>query len=290
MTSWSGTRTVFRISPATRTRSTCRLNGCPSRSSRAASITEARSNRLVAQSEASFAQLADEVLIERWCVEGGGPADLRPVVGLDFSQHLSPALRSGGDDAVIRTRALVQVKMARPEQRIHSGGVAASNDADIDRPRRVGNLAVEDDHSLAGQIVERVEVDQPFEEAPKTTHQRDAKQPHTEVRERRAEVRGTDGRQRGNAVADSKSRDGVARVEPTHAVSDEVHFFGWQGANGRRQPLGAEADRSDGRHARPMYLNSHRSQSFGDAAEVDVLPSRQPDLIEAQHAMGEHDR
>lgn len=39
-----------------------------------------------------------------------------------------------------------------------------------------------------------------------------------------------------------------------------------------------------------MYFNAHRSQPFGDAAEVDVLPSRQPDLIEAQHAMGEHDR
>ena len=39
-----------------------------------------------------------------------------------------------------------------------------------------------------------------------------------------------------------------------------------------------------------MYLNPHRSQTFGDAAEVDVLPSAQPDLIEAQHTMGEHDR
>ncbi len=231
----------------------------------------------------SPAQLESELLVQRRRIERGGPSDLRPVVRLDFAHNVSPALRRCGNNAIVRSRAFAQVKVARPQEWVHRSALAATHDARVRNLRRIGNFAVEGEHPLAGQIDKCLDIDQSPEKEPKA-----AQNARPEVCERGAQVRSPDRRQRGHSVSQAELADCVAGVEPTHAVRNQIHLSGRQRANRRRQLLRAEYHRADRRHARSMHLDAHRPKPFGNASEVNVAPSSELDLVEAKSPMGEH--
>src|SRR2546427_4342864 len=76
--------------------------------------------------EASSAQLAEQLFVERDRVESAPPADLSPVIRLDLAQHLPARLRRRRNHAVVGPGALGEIQVRGPEQGIGLQPPAAS--------------------------------------------------------------------------------------------------------------------------------------------------------------------
>src|SRR5207248_2224933 len=159
--------------------------------------------------EAEGNQLADEIGVERDGVESARPSDLRPVVRFHFADHGAPALRGGGNESVVPARLLREIGVRRPQERVGRQQIAVRRDAAVGDPLHVGDLAIEPLERRYGEIRERA-------------HRRGGDSFQRQIGDRRAEMRRSDGDERSDAPSQAQARNRIARIEPAHAVGDEV--------------------------------------------------------------------
>src|SRR3954469_13747073 len=227
--------------------------------------------------EAEPDELADEIRVERDGVESARPSDLRPVVRFDLADYGPPALRGGGDEAVVPASLLREIGVRGPEERIRLQQSAVRRDAAVGDALDVGDLAIEPLERRHGEIRERA-------------HRRGGNAFQRLIGEGGAEMRRSDGDERSNPPFQAQARNRVARVEPAHAVGDDVYALAGQAPDQLGEMLRALFDRSGRGYARMMELRAERVQAVGDVAEVAVASSADRDLVETEDAMGEHHR
>src|SRR3954468_5000034 len=228
-----------------------------------------------AGSEAERDELADQVRVQRDRVEAARPADLRPVIGLDLAQHGAPPLRRYGYEAVVPSCLLREVGVRGPEERIGVEQIAVRGDAAVRDAFDVRHFDVEPLERRDRQIGQG-------------TNRRRGDSLEREIGERRPEVRRTDGDEGRDTPFEPEAGDGVAGIEAAHAVGDDVHPLARQASHELSELLGPGGDGTRRRHPWVVELRSKGTEPLGDVAEVAMPAARYRDLVEPEHAVGEH--
>jgi hypothetical protein len=99
-----------------------------------------------------------------------------------------------------------------------------------------------------------------------------------------------DGDQRRDLLARTQLGDGVAGVDPAHAVRDDVHPRNPEAIDELDQPGGPLRHRGQRGQTGLMHQHTQVGEVLADPHEVLPFPPEQPDLVEPEDAVHQHHR
>ena len=220
---------------------------------------------------------------------GGQPVHLAEVVHRPSRQGRAEGQRRlDRDQPVVRPLHLVQglIEAAQGPADVLDRRVAGDTEAgDGMRP---GGRLVDRPHGAPGHVQEAAMVD--------PHHPQEAVDPADPeagaVGQGRAEVRRPDRRQAQDPSRPGRVGEQLARVEPPHAVADDVHRLAREGRlDLLAQPSRTRLDPCDRRHARHHHPVAAGAEELGDAPEVGRKPQpTHADGANPKEPMGQHDR